>query len=80
MNKTLSALNAAALVALVAFHFQDSGIKDAQAITTPASVHHQISQAPKLAIMTERVASAAMLANDDDESLQFPRAEQRWVF
>ncbi|MDA3136623.1 hypothetical protein HG619_15875 [Pseudomonas syringae] len=79
MNKTLSVLNAAALVALVAFHFRDSGIKDAQA-AMPAPVHHQISQAPKLAIMTERVASAAMLANDDDESLQFPRAEQRWVF
>ncbi|KPC06110.1 hypothetical protein ALQ72_04105 [Pseudomonas syringae pv. maculicola] len=73
MNKTLSALNAAALVALVAFHFQDSGAKD-----TP--VHHQISHAPQLAIMTDRVASAAVLATDDDASVQMPRAEQRWVF
>ncbi|KAA8696994.1 hypothetical protein ALO80_100674 [Pseudomonas caricapapayae] len=79
MNKTLSALNAAALVALVAFHFQDSGAKDTQ-VTAPAPVHHQISHAPQLAIMTDRVASAAMLANDDDESLQMPRAEQRWIF
>ncbi|KPY90615.1 Uncharacterized protein ALO36_04992 [Pseudomonas syringae pv. tomato] len=79
MNKTLSALNAAALVALVAFHFQDSGAKDTQ-VTAPAPVHHQISHAPQLAIMTDRVASAAVLATDDDASVQMPRAEQRWVF
>ncbi|QXW43550.1 MULTISPECIES: hypothetical protein [Pseudomonas syringae group genomosp. 2] len=79
MNKTLSVLNAAALVALVAFHFHDSGAKDTQ-VTAPAPVHHQISHAPQLAIMTDRIASAAVLANDDDDSLQMPRAEQRWIF
>ncbi|KPX98478.1 hypothetical protein AL053_23275 [Pseudomonas savastanoi pv. fraxini] len=82
MNKTLSVLNAAALVALVAlvaFHFHDSGASDTQ-VTAPAPVHHQISHAPQLAIMTDRIASAAVLANDDDDSLQMPRAEQRWIF
>ncbi|KTC61916.1 hypothetical protein [Pseudomonas savastanoi] len=79
MNKTLSVLNAAALVALVAFHFHDSSAKDTQ-VTAPAPVHHQISHAPQLAIMTDRIASAAVLANDDDDSLQMPRAEQRWIF
>ncbi|KPW91241.1 MULTISPECIES: hypothetical protein [Pseudomonas syringae group] len=79
MNKTLSVLNAAALVALVAFHFHDSGASDTQ-VTEPAPVHHQISHAPQLAIMTDRIASAAVLANDDDDSLQMPRAEQRWIF
>ncbi|UKL12733.1 hypothetical protein [Pseudomonas savastanoi] len=44
MNKTLSVLNAAALVALVAFHFHDSGASDTQ-VTAPAPVHHQISHA-----------------------------------
>ncbi|RMM73930.1 hypothetical protein ALQ73_04147 [Pseudomonas savastanoi pv. glycinea] len=79
MNKTLSVLNAAALVALVAFHFHDSGASDTQ-VNAPAPVHHQISHAPQLAIMTDRIASAAVLANDDDDSLQMPRAEQRWIF
>ncbi|KPW80140.1 MULTISPECIES: hypothetical protein [Pseudomonas syringae group] len=79
MNKTLSVLNAAALVALVAFHFHNFGASDAQ-VTAPAPVHHQISHAPQLAIMTDRIASAAVLANDDDDSLQMPRAEQRWIF
>ncbi|QGT81098.1 hypothetical protein GMO17_07845 [Pseudomonas coronafaciens pv. coronafaciens] len=79
MNKTLSVLNAAALVALVAFHFQDSGAQSEQ-VTAPVRVHHQISQAPQLAIMTDRSSSAVVLANDGDEALQMPHADQRWVF
>ena len=79
MNKTLSALNAAALVALVAFHFQDSGAQSAQ-VSVQAPVQHHISQAPKLAVMTDRSASAAILATEDASDMQAPRAEQRWVF
>ncbi|MEQ4312195.1 hypothetical protein ABNM01_06585 [Pseudomonas syringae] len=79
MNKTLSVLNAAALVALVAFHFQDSGAQSEQ-VTAPVRVHHQISQAPQLAIMTDRSSSAVVLANDGDDALQMPHADQRWVF
>ncbi|MCD5996794.1 hypothetical protein KDX38_24745 [Pseudomonas sp. CDFA 602] len=79
MNMALSVLNAAALVALVAFHFQDTGIKGDQLGST-APAHHTFTQAPQLAVMTDRSVSAAMLANDADVTLQAPRAEQRWVF
>ncbi|WP_122433742.1 hypothetical protein [Pseudomonas viridiflava] len=80
MNMTLSALNAAALVALIAFHFQDTGIKNDQMSVQNTPIHHQLSQAPQLAVMTDRSASAAMLTNDAQENLQTPRADQRWVF
>ena len=80
MNMTLSALNAAALVALIAFHFQDTGIKNDQMSVQQSRIHHQLSQAPQLAVMTDRSASAAMLTNDAQENLQAPRADQRWVF
>ncbi|SDX58819.1 hypothetical protein SAMN05444064_11128 [Pseudomonas syringae] len=79
MNKTLTALNAAALVALVAFHFQDSGAQSAQ-VSVQTSVQHHISHAPKLAVMTDRSASAAILATEDAADMQAPRTEQRWVF
>ena len=80
MNMTLSALNAAALVALIAFHLQDTGIKKDQMSVQQSPIHHQLSQAPQLAVMTDRSASAAMLTNDAQENLQAPRADQRWVF
>lgn len=79
MNMTLTALNAAALVALVAFHFQDSGINE-QVSAQAVQSHHSVRQAPQLAVMTDKRANAAMLTNDAEESLQVPRSEQRWVF
>ena len=80
MNMTLSALNAAALVALIAFHFQDTGIKNDQMSVQQSPIHHQLSRAPQLAVMTDRSANTAMLTNDAQENMQAPRAEQRWVF
>ncbi|RMT84881.1 hypothetical protein [Pseudomonas viridiflava] len=80
MNMTLSALNAAALVALIAFHFQDTGIKSDTISVQQTQSHHQLSQAPQLAVMTDRRVNAAMLTNDTQDDLQAPRAEQRWIF
>jgi hypothetical protein len=79
MNMTLTALNAAALVALIAFHFQDSGVNQ-QASVQPVQPHHSVRQTPQLAVMTDKRANAAMLTNDAEESLQIPRGEERWVF
>ncbi|RRV07492.1 hypothetical protein EGJ27_12510 [Pseudomonas sp. v388] len=79
MNMTLTALNAAALVALIAFHFQDSGL-DTQASAPRLQPHHAVSQPPQLAVMTDKRVNAAMLTNDAEETLQVPRSEQRWVF
>lgn len=79
MNMTLTALNAAALVALITFHFQGSG-PDQHATAQTAQPHHLIRQAPQLAVMTDKRANPAMLTNDAEETLQIPRSEQRWVF
>lgn len=79
MNMTLTALNAAALVALITFHFQGSG-PDQQAVTKTAQPHHLLRQAPQLAVMTDKRANPAMLTNDAEETLQISRSEQRWVF
>lgn len=79
MNMTLTALNAAALVALVAFHFQDSEPTD-QVIAQSVPSHQVIRQAPQLAVMTDKSVNAAMLTNDADENLRTPRSEQRWIF
>jgi uncharacterized membrane protein len=79
MNMTLTALNAAALVALVAFHFQNSGVNE-QVSVQAVQPHHAMRQAPQLAVMTDKRANAAMLTNDAEESLQIPRSEERWVF
>lgn len=79
MNMTLTALNAAALVALIAFHFQDSGTETQQAVQT-AQVHHTFTQTPQLAVMNDKRNNGAMLTNDAEETLQIPRSEQRWVF
>ncbi|CAM3208486.1 hypothetical protein BZK31_09795 [Pseudomonas floridensis] len=78
MNMTLSVLNAAALVALIAFHFQDTGLKNDQINVQQHEI--RLSQAPQLAVMTGKSANAAMLTNDAEENLQAPRAEQRWIF
>ncbi len=77
MNMTLSLLNAAALVALVAFHVQDDGGKT-ESVAVQAQPHYLIKQAPRFAAMpTHR--SDAMLARDTDAPIPVDRSE-RWVF
>lgn len=83
MNIALSVLNAAALVALVAFHFQDDGKAEQTALQTQP--HHLLRQAPQLAVMTDRnnKPQAVTLANDGDtkaSNSESMRAEPRWVF
>jgi hypothetical protein len=77
MNMTLSILNAAALVTLVAFHFQDTGNKP-ETVAVQAQPHYLIKQAPRYAAMQSQ-HSDAMLANDTDEAIPVDRSE-RWVF
>ncbi|MFJ4144389.1 hypothetical protein [Pseudomonas sp. NPDC089734] len=79
MNMTLSVLNAAALVALVAFHFQDTRIHDNQ-IGPRHPSSELVRQAPQLAVMTDRSANAAMLSHEVKEVPHATRAEERWVF
>lgn len=79
MNMILTALNAAALVALVTFHFQDSGTAS-ETVTQTVHAPQTVRQIPQLAIMTDKRGNAAMLTNDAEETLQIPRSEQRWVF
>ncbi len=78
MNIALSVLNAAALVALVAFHFQDDG--KTEQVAVQAQPHHLMRQAPQLAVMTERSGQAAILANDNAVNIPVATGEQRWVF
>ncbi|MFK3969324.1 hypothetical protein ACI2KS_01135 [Pseudomonas sp. NPDC087358] len=77
MNMTLCALNAAALVALVAFHFQDDGSKT-QSVAVQAQPHYLMKQAPRFAGLSA-AHTDAMLANDTDEAIPVDRSE-RWVF
>lgn len=77
MNVTLSLLNAAALVALVAFHFQADGSK-AESVAVQTQPHYLVKQAPRFAAMPEQ-RTDAMLANDTDEAIPVDRS-QRWVF
>jgi hypothetical protein len=79
MNMILTALNAAALVALITFHFQDSGTASESVVQTAQS-YHTFRQTPQLAVMTDKRANPAMLTNDAEETLQIPHSEQRWVF
>jgi hypothetical protein len=79
MNIALSVLNAAALVALVTFHFHDDGTQN-QTVAIQPQPHHLLRQAPQLAVMTSRQDDAAMVANDSDAPAQTSRDEQRWVF
>lgn len=83
MNIALSVLNAAALVALVAFHFQDDGKVEQTALQTQP--HHLLRQAPQLAVMTDRsnTPQAVTLTNDSGAQASNSanlRAEPRWVF
>ena len=77
MNMTLTLLNAAALIAIVAFHFQDDGSK-AESVAVQAQPHYLMKQAPRYAAMPAS-RSDAMLATDSDEAIPVDRAE-RWVF
>lgn len=82
MNMTLSLLNAAALVALVAFHFQDDGSKSvdvkSESIAVQAQPHHLMQQAPRFAAMPGQ-GTEAILAHDNEEPVPVNRSE-RWVF
>jgi hypothetical protein len=82
MNMTLSLLNAAALVALVAFHFQDDGSKTeavkAESVAVQALPHHLMQQAPRFAAMPTQ-STEAILAHDNEEAVPVNRSE-RWVF
>ena len=77
MNKTLSLLNAMALVALVAFHFHDDGSKT-ENVAVQAQPHYLMKQAPRIA-STQVQRADAMLANDADAPISVDRS-QRWVF
>ncbi len=77
MNMTLSLLNAAALVALVALHFHDDGSKT-ESVAVQAQPHYLVKQAPRFAAMPAH-RSDTMLANDTDEAIPVDRSE-RWVF
>ena len=78
MNIALSVLNAAALVALVAFHFQDDG--KTEQVAAQAQPHHLLRQAPQLAVMTERSGQAAVLANNNSAAAPVKNDEPHWVF
>jgi hypothetical protein len=77
MNMTLSLLNAAALVALVAFHFQADGSRT-ESVAVQAQPHHLIQQPPRFAAIPSQ-DSEAVLAHDSEESVALTRSE-RWVF
>ncbi|RMQ51061.1 hypothetical protein ALQ04_02232 [Pseudomonas cichorii] len=79
MNMTLSVLNAVALVALVAFHFQDTHIQEDRISSHPQS-HELVRQAPQLAVMSDRSANAATLSLEVKEAPLPNRAEERWIF
>ncbi len=75
----LSALNAAALVALVTFHFHDDG-SQTESVAIQPQPHHLLRQAPQLAIMAEQRHESAMVANESDAAAQTTQSEPRWIF
>ncbi len=74
---TLSLLNAVALAALVAFHFQDDGSKT-ESVAVQAQPHYLMKQAPRIASLQVQRADT-LLANDASEEVNVDRS-QRWVF
>lgn len=76
MNMTLSVLNAAALVALVAFHFHDGS--KTESVAAQAQPHYLMKETPRFAAMPNQ-HSQAILANDSNEAMPASRTE-RWVF
>lgn len=79
MNIALSVLNAAALVALMTFHFQDDGSLT-QTVATQPQPHHLLRQAPQLAIMTQQRRESAMVANESNAALEPIQNAPRWIF
>ncbi len=82
MNMTLSLLNAAALVALVAFHFQGDGSQSeavkSETVAVQAQPHYLLPQTPRFAAMPGQ-GTEAILAHDNEEAVPVIRSE-RWVF
>ncbi len=80
MNIALPLLNAAALVALVSFHFMGENAETEQ-VNVMAQPAHLLHQVPQLAVMNRPSNNQAMLANDSDEAMpvSIDRSE-RWVF
>lgn len=82
MNMTLSLLNAAALVALVAFHFQDDGSQSetvkSETVAVQAQPHYLLQQTPRFAAMPGH-GTEAILAHDNEEAVPVTRSES-WVF
>jgi hypothetical protein len=82
MNMTLPLLNAAALVALVAFHFQGDGSTSeavrSESFAIQAQPHYLMQQAPRFAAMPSQ-GTEAILANDSEEAVPVNRPD-RWVF
>lgn len=82
MNMTLSLLNAAALVALVALHSQNDGSTSetvkSESIAVQAQPHHLMPQTPRFAVMPSQ-GTEAILAHDSEEAVPVSRSE-RWVF
>lgn len=80
MNIVLTSLNAAALIALVAFHFQGSGSETEQvhALTQPT---HVMQESAQFAVMHSQRGIQAMLAADSNEVAPASIARsERWVF
>jgi hypothetical protein len=77
MNMTLSLLNAAALIALVGFHFQDSESKS-ESVAVQPQPHHLVQQAPRVAALSGQ-GTNRILAHDNEEAVPVTRTE-RWVF
>ncbi len=77
MNVTLSLLNAAALAALVAFHYQADASKT-ESVAVQIQPHYLMKQAPRYAVQPAH-RSDTMLANDSDEAIPVDRSK-RWVF
>ena len=73
---TLSVLNAAALVALVAFHFHSESTSEHVAVE--AQPHYMMKQSPRFATLPAQ-HSEAILANNSDEQPPVAQSE-RWVF
>ena len=80
MNMFLTSLNAAALIALVAFHFQGSG-NETEQVHAQAQPSHFMHEAAQVAVMHQQRGIQAMLAADSNEvaPTSIDRS-QRWVF
>ncbi|WP_297842161.1 hypothetical protein [Pseudomonas sp.] len=80
MNIVLSSLNAAALIALVTFHFQGSSNETEQvhAVAQPSHFTHEAAQ---VAVLHQQRGIQAMLTADSNEvaPTSIDRSE-RWVF